>query len=382
MNKLWRTALLAASRNLRQSVLRGRIWGLGSGLGSQDEDDDDIDDHDDGTPNNNRRRDPMYASESSSTESFHSASSSSSIGRVRGMVANFERSASNDDLTAQISRSRSGSSSGILEDGGFYEPYSTRVLQRLEDEPSMESLIAARKEDGEEALLGETVKLGGSGGKRKGGVYNWETEKGLGITIKHVGGERRGVGEIFGADGVDADTAVDEKKIESELEETRSLIEAFRVRLEEVEKKVGEMEEREREREEAENRKREEALKRAEQEEAARKAETEALTRISKDTEEGRRRWNNGLVGLLLRSKPGSAVMGALEYVSGFARIGEDDSEAQRKRDSRVKRTATSDSDPKTVSALPSYVLLVGLGVCVVVLRVMLRRAIGSGRRR
>jgi hypothetical protein len=37
---------------------------------------------------------------------------------------------------------------------------------------------------------------------------------------------------------------------------------------------------------------------------------------------------------------------------------------------------------PTTLKALPSYVLLVGLGVCAVVLRVLVRRGLGALRGR
>ncbi|KAF5339648.1 hypothetical protein D9758_015606 [Tetrapyrgos nigripes] len=58
INKLWRTALLTASRNLRQNVLRGRIWGFedesNPGIGGLEEmaaDDEEQDDE--STPNKN-----------------------------------------------------------------------------------------------------------------------------------------------------------------------------------------------------------------------------------------------------------------------------------------------------------------------------------------
>lgn len=48
----------------------------------------------------------------------------------------------------------------------------------------------------------------------------------------------------------------------------------------------------------------------------------------------------------------------------------------------RTQPEGQEEVGPNTISALPSYVLLVGIGVCAVVLRVLVRRGMGAVRRR
>lgn len=87
VNNLWREALLNASRNLRQNVLKGRIWGF-------DEDDD---------TNSTTTKFPYTHVFSSSSSSLEDVSESQDItpnkssnrkGRVRGLVASLERTSS------------------------------------------------------------------------------------------------------------------------------------------------------------------------------------------------------------------------------------------------------------------------------------------------
>ncbi|OBZ72021.1 hypothetical protein A0H81_07374 [Grifola frondosa] len=96
MTKRWREALLAASRNLRQNVLKGRIWGPDAANSHSP---------DSGSPPRPSRifANAQYNSSSSSIESFASDGEdadkfhhvkASRNGRVRGMVATFERSGS------------------------------------------------------------------------------------------------------------------------------------------------------------------------------------------------------------------------------------------------------------------------------------------------
>src|ERR1700728_3780953 len=72
MNKLWRTALLSASRSLRKNVLRGRIWGIGSPTHN----DDDSENHIFGQPRDFEVDDTSPAFPSAL---YSSASSSSSV---------------------------------------------------------------------------------------------------------------------------------------------------------------------------------------------------------------------------------------------------------------------------------------------------------------
>ena len=82
INQLWRTALIDASRHLRQNVLKGRIWGF-------------EEDQPDRSPFSHAR----HNSSSSSVDSIASLDSTplksvTRNGRVRGMVETLERSAS------------------------------------------------------------------------------------------------------------------------------------------------------------------------------------------------------------------------------------------------------------------------------------------------
>ncbi|TDL25558.1 hypothetical protein BD410DRAFT_826222 [Rickenella mellea] len=85
VNNLWRTALLDAARNLRQNVLKGRIWGFN-----------------DEAPQTPPKKSPFsnshYNSSSSSIDEEDEPTPSPPKGsRVRGMVATLERSASQSD---------------------------------------------------------------------------------------------------------------------------------------------------------------------------------------------------------------------------------------------------------------------------------------------
>ncbi|KAI5122724.1 hypothetical protein M0805_009809 [Coniferiporia weirii] len=87
INSLWRDALLNASRNLRQNVLKGRIWGFGS---------------DDTCENtfNSPYKHPSYNSSSSSIEEASDSQDTTPSkdggrkGRVRSLVASLERTSS------------------------------------------------------------------------------------------------------------------------------------------------------------------------------------------------------------------------------------------------------------------------------------------------
>lgn len=87
VNPLWRDALLASSRALRKRVLQGRIWGFGSPMAE-----------DTGSVRN--RRFPSTVDESGEEDDPSSPSRGhtrvDSAGRVRAMAASFERTASTD----------------------------------------------------------------------------------------------------------------------------------------------------------------------------------------------------------------------------------------------------------------------------------------------
>ncbi|KAJ3495234.1 hypothetical protein NLJ89_g10658 [Agrocybe chaxingu] len=81
INQLWRYTLLASSRSLRQSTLRGRIWGFGNTPDPQTQLDEDPGNLSSSSTSSDVRR----------TRSRHSSSASESAGRVRDMVESLER---------------------------------------------------------------------------------------------------------------------------------------------------------------------------------------------------------------------------------------------------------------------------------------------------
>jgi len=121
---------------------------------------------------------------------------------------------------------------------------------------------------------------------------------------------------------------VKEGQLEEQVRSTSTLLEAFKMRLEEVERKVSEMEEAERQ---------------LQRELSIRNQQNEDLKSQLRSIEE---------------QDPGIVV------------------QAPSFRD-KSKRKPLNDLDPQTIPALSQYVILVGIGVCAVVLRVVLKKVIG-----
>jgi len=96
VNTLWREALLNASRNLRQNVVKGRIWGFDAG--------DELE-----SRNSRGRRLPFARKEYNSSSSSVDLSSSADVtpskgrghGRVRSMISSLERSESHGRSTSE-----------------------------------------------------------------------------------------------------------------------------------------------------------------------------------------------------------------------------------------------------------------------------------------
>ncbi|KAH9838738.1 uncharacterized protein C8Q71DRAFT_544656 [Rhodofomes roseus] len=447
MNKKWRELLLATSQELRQNVLKGRIWGPevspNPSPGST-------------SPLPNMFSNAFYNSNSSTSSLELSADEGAQAarplperprrsrnGRVRGMVQSFERSGSfsseasfdgdledGEDERAKLGqwlREEGGSS---IDEQPFKSPSPTRrplpdpfapAPQRattstpppqapaINEEPSMEELLAA--EPGESASAW--------------GARAWEEMDNLpGVTVKRMNGvphplpplpsdaevhrtvvghgrdassgrrkerdERRVVTAIF-TPSVPADEVLvvepptEELKAEVEPYEaavqtdehaaadatapdaearrlsegvaaTRALVDVFRKRLEDVEAKVAELERLEVEREERE---RQLAAERAAQEavEVLVSPGVEADRKASSAEDPA----SSTLLGRTTSMLP--AALQHLDLTGSFTGAN--------------GRTNEDDGEPSRLSELPSYVLLVGFGVCAVVLRVVLRRVAG-----
>ncbi|KAI0050514.1 hypothetical protein FA95DRAFT_1570569 [Auriscalpium vulgare] len=432
VNTLWRDALLIASRNLRQNVIRGRIWGTPGSPTS------DLGDSPD-APAPHPYSSEMYASSSSSVDLLSDSGEpgitplrrangglrvrrNKGDGRVKGMVDKWERESAG-------SRSREGSAYGSeseqedhapLQDSPsklpsglpFFSPDRTGPrLSQDSEELSMEELLATVSEPPpmsgswgarawEELELGVTVKHvgenaspvpgmdtvvvkrrdgSGSGSSGRGSVGALGTRRlGSSGRVKAAGAdERRVVTAIFAHPPVEepedvqetegalergkqdaevqaqlaeeAEALARERALETEIESTRALLEAFRRRLEEVEGRVTEMEERER------------AAARAEAEEQLKHAERELD--VSTDVQE---------------TTAGLQQPAAITVQSVFTDVDRDERTAPvANASASTSPSAGDDAGPSAISELPSYVLLVGLGVCAVVLQVVLRRVAG-----
>ncbi|ETW82612.1 hypothetical protein HETIRDRAFT_382686 [Heterobasidion irregulare TC 32-1] len=187
-----------------------------------------------------------------------------------------------------------------------------------------------------------------------------------------------------------------------EVKETRDLLEEFRRRLEEVESKVREMEEREATRDaelvtlrELETRRKIETAQReansvvAEVERAEREAQLDLELARLREVEKRAQELEalaaspSPLATAYLpeiRPEPQSFPAESAKPVPGPAAVLSRVVSRVHKRRRPQPDTTSSAADifePDSFSALPSYVLFVGLGVCAVVLRVVLKRTAG-----
>ncbi|KAG7444646.1 uncharacterized protein BT62DRAFT_995167 [Guyanagaster necrorhizus] len=428
INKLWRSALLSASRSLRQNVLKGRIWGFGNGIDGSPYSVVDVSD-DEHTPNGHLRRRSSSLSETYSSNLFVNGSASSEDlenidtpirrslkgkasggryrnGRVKGMVETFERSNSVDEglSDGHSPRERSGSNASTSSGSSIYETAdsahatvkprplpatpsdSSLSVSPPEEEPSMEALLANSHLS---SVSPFTERLDSSSvtkrpKKRRGGavgVHAWEAEAednadGEGgvqrVTVKRVlPVPGTGVEDLFAlgpvaktmvdvgvgplpeepVPAVDAHARAQVEELEKDLETTKQLIEKLKLRLEAVEKDVESMEKAEAERE------REAELKGKERQEEKERAQAYRTTQLEPQTYLGK--IFHALFGA--RSMPFNGGERPRFLTSSY-----------------YERFV----EPTTLSGLPSYILLVGLGVCAVVLRVLIRRSLIVVRRR
>jgi len=409
-------------------VLKGRIWGFGNGsLGdssatppsgsptNREEEDDDDD-----TPSNrarNRARSDAEAnrvymnghssrgstSSNSSLESFDESPTRAGsqlgrgrTGRVKNMAASFDRSGSFDEgdiakpSSSYMRRLSIGSGSedvfesateGLPSDvdaGKLARPlpippaYSPLFVSppTVEsplpptdlDDPTMEELLASDKpgEGGFEESHNLTIMRRGS----KIGAKAWEDdEDGIGlVTVKRLptsssdsGSFGKKVGDLFtdtaeepAEEHVQALDAVvesalvhldsEERRLQTEADDTRAMMLRLERRLSDLEHKISEMEERD-------------ALSEAERKE--------------KETQPAQ------LTGSIA---PGSMWRKLVFNIFGYTGSVPSSTELVPAPARRKRSTVSEIWDPKTISELPPYILLVGIGVVAVVLKVVLKR--------
>ena len=451
INTLWRSALLVAARNLRQNVLRGRIWGNRASDQEQEqkqdqEQDPEQDDALFGTAlyaSSSSSLDLPLAGEDADTGSVCRPSglvwaSTNENGRVRGMVDKWEResvrsrgSSCNSSSGRRGSESDSGSEVGerevaAPEDVGSGGTSNDSRVMSAAEEPSIEDLLAAEPappgpKDGswgarawEELDIGVTIRRieahdtvdtrrdgSGSSGAGTGSARSFLTRSkhsgrdyGSSQRVRDAADEdvqtaRRMVADIFAepadmastpalADAeVQADADVEaepsseadleeqERAMENEVSATRSLLEEFRRRLEEVEARVGAME--------VEWHAEEEPRMQAQ----IQQRQAQGASAVEKDM------YDKAVEAL---PEEASAMLQlSATFVAPLAEAvaeeGEETEQASEAEDGTASTDAESrvpchavDLGPTTLSDLPSYVLLVGLGVCAVVLQVVLKR--------
>ena len=410
MNKLWKDALLTSSRNLRRNVLKGKIWG---------------------TPAEGGPSDDLFAnvsnSSTSSLESFRNATDGDSPGphyikpykrhrngRVRGMVESFERSGSfssdssfsdlaernafiaqydtNQDVIAQSpveapSHSPELSAPSPLPptvDSPSRSP-SKRPLPQIPVHPSLREL-PVEEPTVEELLEAEGEELGSSWGARA-----WEEfDDKPGVTVKKLvqdaphsgnvnpgtivsglstiieshsregsGGkkqrdERRIVTAIFSPHNLPSSQVSGliqvseltpsksrrEEELEDQVKSTTLMLEEYKQRLEEVERKVSHMTEVEA--------RLNQKIERADQENKELQGKVREAGRKATQPQSHR------------SSEPHTVVDPRFSATS------------RRKK-------VLENMDPQSISALSQYVLLVGIGVCAVMFRVVLKKVIGKG---
>lgn len=430
----WRDTLLTASRNLRQNVIKGRIWGRESEYSE--------------SPS------PSLPSYPFTNPSFNSSSSSLDLtdedsekskrpqhrhGRVRGMVATFERSGS---FSSEGSFDGEGPQ-GREELGRWFKsattPEDQMVTSPLVTEPlplaSPSPIRPPTDEPTVETLLAESERMGSWGARA------WEEfDIAPGVTIKRVdvspslvpetptdltthtviacNGRRLGEGissrhkakqdrrvvtaiftpvasdrsdenvdsPIVDIDGPNSTTRVSfipseikddrpqssdstrELTLQAELAETRALVDVFRARLEDVERKVAELEQ------------------------IARRSDSKDVERVQLMSPEadpipGHR---NSVEADPDETCVEDALTSAMSDAGDIAKAVSPDlldisAPIQTLNLCSDERPNTSDvgaedtAEPSLVSELPQYVLLVGLGVCAVVFRVLMKKTVGRG---
>ncbi|KAI9454783.1 hypothetical protein BJY52DRAFT_1283141 [Lactarius psammicola] len=429
VNTLWRGALLTAARNLRQNMLRGRIWGTPTSEPEQEE-----------SPSLSyafpaSSPDLTLADANVDADTGRVRWNTNANGRVRGMVDKWERESASSRSSSRSSSHRRSESDGRSELGSDADidtvpttndavsptpplPFPSKDSAAVDDateEPSIEDLLAAASAssgaDGRLDLdIGTTMRRvdavhdtvvprrdgsgsGSSNGIGAGSVRSFGSRRNGGDGSNNGSQRaRRTVVDIF-ADPVDVDPlsaatanagvqvdarrpaeiedgrAVEEeaeagaeaeleareRALEDEMRGTRALLEEFRRRLEEVEARVGAMEQQ--------------------QQQALNTHNDKAIEAVPEEPCVAPEFFDDPAPSLpLLLPEAITVPPTPTDETSASSDVSctGDDADSERSVVSRPVGLG-----PETVSDLPSYVFLVGLGVCTVVLQVVLKRVAG-----
>lgn len=407
VNKLWKDALLTSSRNLRRNVLKGKIWGPPA----------------EGDPDDDLFAD-MSNSSTSSVESLHNLTDGDNPGphyirsyrryrnnRVRGMVESFERSGSfssdssfselaeRNAFIAQYDANQDAVSGGPVEapshsseppaplslpppppatDSPSMSP-SKRPLPQIPVHPSLRELPA------EELTVEELLEAEGEEMSSSWGARAWEElDNKPGVTVKKLiqdaphfdninpdttisslstviesqsregsnsrklRDEKRIVTAIFSpstsgliqAAELDPFKTKREEELEGQVKSTTVMLEEYKRRLEAVERKVSHM--------------------------------TDVEVRLTQKIEKADKE-NKELQERVLEAERKAAQSQPDHSSRPRAVVDQRGSVAAR------RKKVIENMDPQSISALSQYVLLVGMGVCAVVFRVVLKKVIGKG---
>jgi hypothetical protein len=239
-------------------------------------------------------------------------------------------------------------------------------LPSVDAEPSMEELLAQEASRGGDYGASENVTMVRRKGKK--GAQAWETEDdGTGlVTVKRVpttssadsGSFGKKVGDLFGAptqtsraeiilEAVDAEEKklnAEEVQLRSETQSSRAILRQLEKRLVDLEEKITEMEER------------------------------EAALELD-------RKRKNTAIDSVVEAKPptsNNTFFGKLVYsIFGYPQTPETSTQLVRANPEKRKEKPRSMYelwDPKTISELPPYILLVSIGVVAVMIKVVLKK--------
>lgn len=394
VNRLWKDALITSSRNLRRNVLRGKIWGP---LAEDGPDDDTFAD--------------MSNSSTSSLDSLHNATDGDNPGphhikpyrrckngRVRGMVESFERSGSfSSDSSANELAERNAfiaqydANQDVISQSPVEAPSQFSNLSAHTTLPPSPSATGSSRSTGkrplpqipvhpslrelpvEDLTVKELLEVDGGEMSSNWGARAWEEfDNKPGITVKRFiqdvpnsynaisdmptrdlssiteprsregsdgrksRDERRIVTAIFSPDPT-LSKSEREEELEGQVRSTTLMLEEYKKRLEEVERKVSQMAE----------------------------VEVQLTQKIEKADQENKE----------LRERVREAQRKVVQP-RPYSAVDQGGSVAAR------RKKAIENMDPQSISALSQYVLLVGMGVCAVVLRVVLKKVIGRGLKR
>ncbi|PVF95301.1 hypothetical protein CPB86DRAFT_764237 [Serendipita vermifera] len=469
VNKLWREAMLSASRTLRKKVLKGRIWGFGS------------DKLEDDTPTKHeKRRIPSTVEEveQESTSPNPSPRTSYRMGRVRGMIESLERSGSsasgseNGDADQSLTMeervenelkaagiwindepsddednhsqsedlslsSASSDNEMVLEDfhsrdssNGSQPPaYSQNGPNATTQEPTIEDLLA--QDASFESTASDYLPPGRGDSYREApswGAMMWEKNADIaGGTAKKIiepiiapprpikpgvihGGEQTTIYNLFGQQPVmepvdanvvsvaptEAPAKVSGLLVREQEAQAFALIEAFKLRLDHMEKRLKELEERDAERE------RELVLLKAKEHAAVSATEAQdketstvpvAEPPMTKEASNFPVASQDDVVPAKdhatttdMKEDTNQTAHGGLQTMFDHDVPAKSSTSQQLRRRTPHEVDHTHDdppleefSDPEA-SDLPTYVLFVGLGVAAVILRVLFRRMAGGRR--